>query len=74
MKILYKILKIALWCVLGLFAFLAIYQCYDYLVNPITYDYTSVPWYLSIIINGILAAVVCGIILIAMWFVKKKIK
>lgn len=74
MKKFYSILKIVLWLVVGWFAAMSVYRCYDYISNPEPYQFYSFPWYTDIIIRGVIAAVIILVIAIVMWIVKKKIK
>lgn len=74
MKKLYNTLKVALWCVVGVFIGTSIYQYIDYHRHPELYALTSAPWYTSIQIGGIFSAAVVLILLLAMRIVKRKIK
>ena len=74
MKRLYYILKLSLWCFVGVFIGSSLYQYYDYKKYPDLYAVQSAPWYLSIEIRGIFTAIIVMAILIVMWIVKKKIK
>lgn len=74
MKKLYKILKVAIWCVIGVFIGTSIYQCYDYYTHPGLYVLTSAPWYLGIQIAGIFTAIIAAILISVIWFIKKKNK
>lgn len=74
MKKLYQILNILLWSFVGVFIGSSVYKYYDYKTHSDLYLVQSAPWYLSIQIQGIFTAIVVVIILIIMWFIKKKIK
>ena len=76
MKKLYEILRTAIWCAVGVFIGRSIYQCYDYFSHPQLYTMavTSEPWYLSILVSGVIAAVLVLILRGTLYFVKKKIK
>lgn len=69
MKKLYFILKSSLWCVLGLFAGMSLFQVWDYLAHMEAYQYTSGPWYLGILVYALLAGLLAAVILLAMWIV-----
>ena len=74
MKKLYNTLKVALWCVVGVFIGTSIYQYIDYRQRPDLYALTSAPWYMSIQIGGIFTAAVVLLLLLAMRIVKRKMK
>lgn len=74
MKKLYNTLKVALWCVMGVFFGTSIYQYIDYRRRPDLYALTSAPWYTSIQIGAIFTAAVVLILLLAMRIVKRKMK
>lgn len=74
MKGFYNILKIIVWCIIGVFVGGSIYQYYDYTKHLDLYAMTSAPWYLSIQIRGVFTVIIVVILLIVMWLVKKKIK
>lgn len=65
MKMFHTILNIIMGSGLGVFAGMSIYQCYDYYAHPKVYEWTSAPWYTSILLHGIFTAallVICGVI------------
>ncbi len=74
MKKLYQILRILLWCLIGVFTGSSIYQYYDYTKHPDLYVLTSAPWYLSIQISGTITFIAVLLILCVMWVVKRKMK
>lgn len=74
MKKLYTGLKVAIWVVVGLFVAASAYQCYDYLMHPEIYDYTSIPWYYGIFFFAVPAVLIILVLLIVMWIVKRKMK
>lgn len=74
MKKLYNTLKVALWCVVGVFAGTSVYQYIDYRQRPGLYALTSAPWYTSIQIDAIFTAAVVLLLLLAMQIVKQKMK
>ena len=74
MKKLYNSLKVALWCVVGVFIGTSIYQYIDYCQRPDLYALTSAPWYTSIQIGAVFTAAVVLILLLAMRIVKRKMK
>lgn len=71
MQKLYQYLKTTLWCVIGVFAGICIYQTYEYRTSPRLYDLASTPWYLNIQTTGTIVEVIVVILLIAMWIVKR---
>ena len=68
------ILILALMCVIGAFLGSTIYTCWDYHARPGLYALTSAPWYISIVMYGILTAIAAAVLLAAMYMVKKKLK
>ena len=70
---LYAALKTALWCVIGVFLGMSLYQIFDCRLWRELYATTSAPWDLSIAISGMFAIAVAAILLICMRIVKKKI-
>lgn len=71
MQKLYQYLKTTLWCVIGVFAGICIYQTYEYRTSPRLYDLASTPWYLNIQTTGTIVEVIVVILLIAMWIVRR---
>lgn len=71
MQKLYQYLKTTLWCVIGVFAGICIYQTYEYRTSPRLYDLASTPWYLNIQTTGTIVEVIVVILLVAMWIVKR---
>lgn len=74
MRKIYSVLKIMLWSFIGVFVGSSIYKYYDYTSYPDLYAAQSAPWYLSIEINAIFTAIIVVVILLIMWFVRKKLK
>ena len=74
MKKLYQILRIAILCVVGVFAGTSIHQYIDYRQRPGMYALTSAPWYTSIQIDAIFTAAVVLLLLLSMQIVKRKMK
>lgn len=72
MKHLYRILKILLWSVIGVFIGSSLYKWYDYKTHPDLYAMQSAPWYLSIEFSAVLTIIAVIIILLIMWMIKKK--
>ena len=70
---LYAALKTALWCVIGVFLGMSLYQIFDDRLWRDPYAMTSAPWYLSIAISGMFTIAVAAILFICMRIVKKKI-
>lgn len=71
MKHLYRILKILLWSVIGVFIGSSLYKWYDYKTHPDLYAMQSAPWYLSIEFSAVLTIIAVIIILLIMWMIKK---
>ena len=74
MKKLYNTLKVALWCVVGVFIGMSIYQYIDYRQRPDLYALTSAPWYTSIRIGAVFTVVAVLLLLLAIQIVKRKMK
>ena len=74
MNRLYKVLKTAVWCVIGVFLGVTGYTCWDYHAHPGLYALQSAPWYTSIQIHAVFTAVVVGVLLAGMWFLKRRRK
>lgn len=74
MKKLYSILRMVLWCFIGVFVGSSIYQYYDYKAYPGLYALQSAPWYLAVMVRGIFTAVIVVVILAVMWIIRKKMK
>jgi hypothetical protein len=72
MKKLYHLLKIALWCFVGIFIGSSIGQYFDYKKNSGLYAAQSVPWYLDIEIQGIFTVMIILALFIMMQIIKKK--
>ena len=71
MKQLYRVLKILLWCVIGVFLGTSIYRCWDFHARPSLYALTSVPWYTDILLSGACTAVLVVILLILMYCIRR---
>lgn len=74
MKKVYDILKVVLYCVVGIFLGNSFYQYYDYKVNPDLYNIQSAQWYLGIQINSIFTIFIIILIFAIMSWIKKRIK
>lgn len=72
MKKLYSILKMVLWCFVGVFVGSSIYQYCDYKAHSGLYEMQSAPWYLSVLFRGVFTAIIVAVIFIAMRIIKKK--
>ena len=68
----YRILKIAIGCVIGVFIGTSIYQCIDDNMHKDLYMLTSAPWYLSIQVNALFTVVIVIILLVIMYILRKK--
>ena len=73
MEKLYRILKIFLWCAIGIFVGQSIYQCYDYYARPGLYASNSAPWYTSILLSGVVTLIIVLLMLLVMWMIQKKL-
>ena len=71
MKQLYRVLKILLWCVIGVFLGTSIYRCWDFHARPSLYALTSAPWYTDILLSGAYTAVLVVILLILMYCIRR---
>ena len=74
MKKLYDVLKIAFWCVIGVSLGVSLYTCWDYHTHPGLYALQSAPWYLSIQIHAVVTVVICRVLAIVLWGLRKKMK
>lgn len=74
MKKLNELLKMIMWCFIGVFVGSSIYQYYDYKSYPDLYAMQSAPWYLAIWIRGIFTVIIVVVILAAMWIIRKRMK
>ena len=72
MKRLYNALKIALWCVIGVFIGSSLYQYIDYKARPGLYQWQSAPWYVSIEVRGLFTAVIVAVLGIALWAIRNR--
>ena len=72
MKKLYTILNAAFWCFIGVFLGVSLYTCWDYRAHPGLYALQSAPWYLSIQIHAVFTVVVCGMLALGIWILRKK--
>lgn len=71
MKKMYNMLKLLIWCFIGVFIGSSIYQYYDYKTYPDLYIWQSAPWYTGIVIRGMFTTLVVVILLILLWFMRK---
>ena len=69
-----NVLKIALWCVIGVFIGSSLYQYIDYKARPGLYQWQSAPWYMSIEVRGLFTAVIVAVLGIALWAIRKRAK
>ncbi len=74
MKTLCVILKTAIFAFLGAFLGSSLFQWLDYTANPQRYVMQSAPWYLSIQINGILTLAVTALLLLLLYFIRRRMK
>ena len=74
MNRLYTVLKTAVWCMIGVFLGVTGYTCWDYHALPGLYALQSAPWYTSIQIHAVFTAVVVGVLLAGMCFLKRRMK
>ena len=71
MEKLYRILKIFLWCAIGIFVGQSIYQCYDYYARPGLYGSNSCAG--SILLSGVVTLIIVLLMLLVMWMIQKKL-
>ena len=71
MKQLYRVLKILLWCVIGVFLGTSIYRCWDFHARPSLYALTSAPWYTDILLSSACTAALVIILLILMYCIRR---
>lgn len=65
MKKLRNLLKIAIWCLIGVFLGSTIYTVLDYKARPGLYAFYSAPWYTGILLgSGVTAALVLVLLVI----------
>ena len=69
----YQFLKIALWSCIGVFIGSSIFKYYDYKTHPGLYAMNSAPWYVSIEVYAAFTGITVFVILVALWFIRKKI-
>lgn len=74
MKRLYFFLKILLGCMVGIFVGNTLYRCWDYFRRPDFYAMQSAPWYLPVLVTGVLTAAAAVLLLIVMRMLKRKMK
>lgn len=74
MRKLYQVLRNFLWCILGVFLGTSLYEVYDYTAHPELYELASAPWYTGILTGGCLVAILTAVLLLAMFFLKRKIR
>ena len=74
LKRLYDILSVARWCAVGVFIGTSLYVVFDHIAHPDLYAMTSAPWYSAIIVNALLSAAVIALLLIARFFIKRRLK
>ena len=72
MKKLSHFLTIASGAFIGAFFGTSIYRIYDYQINPNLYALQSVPWYSSILVNGVFTGIVVALLLIIRKFLKNR--
>ena len=74
MKMLNHILNIIIGAFLGVFIGNVIYVFWDFKVHPDLYAMQSAPWYTSILLYGIVTAVVLVIAIIIKLIIRQKLK
>ena len=74
MKMLNHILNIIIGAFLGVFIGNGIYVFWDFKVHPDLYAMQSAPWYTSILLYGIVTAVVLVIAIIIKLIIRQKLK
>ena len=71
MKKLSHFLTVTSGAFIGAFFGTGIYRIYDYQTNPNLYALQSVPWYSSILVNGVFTLIIVSMLLIIRHFAKK---
>ncbi|MEE0204216.1 MAG: hypothetical protein UEE32_02620 [Oscillospiraceae bacterium] len=74
MEKVYRILKTAIWCFVGVFIGNSCYEFKAYKTYPELYAMQSAPWYYGILMHAVLTAVIIAGILIVMALLKKRMK
>lgn len=74
MKAIYNLLKLAIGCIIGVFIGMSLYTCWDYHAHPGLYASQSAPWYLGIQIHAVFTVVICAVLLVVLWGIKRKSK
>lgn len=67
-------LNILIGSFLGVFIGHGLCVFWDYKTHPDLYAIQSSPWYTSILVHGIVTAVICGIAIIIKMVIRSKIK
>ena len=62
-----------MWAFLGVFLGSSLWRCYEYHARPGLFAVQSAPWYLSILVNGLLTAAILLVLLILRRLIKKKL-
>lgn len=58
--------------IVGVFIGDSLWHWHDYTVNPGLYMVNSAPWYLTIQLNGIAAAIAVAVLLLLLWLLRRK--
>lgn len=66
-----QVLWIILWSVVGTFVGYSLYQVYHYHTRPEFYAMQSAPWYMGILVRGILTAAATVLLLLLLWIIKR---
>mgnify|MGYP000888368391 CR=1 FL=1 len=74
LKRLNQILNILMGSFLGVFIGRSVYVCWEYKIHSDLYAIQSAPWYTSIMVYGIVTAVILGIAIVIKLIIRQKIK
>ncbi len=74
MKMFNRILNTIIGAFIGVFIGHGIYVLWDFKTHPDLYAMQSAPWYTSILLYGILTAIVLVIAIIIKLFIRQKLK
>lgn len=71
MQIIYRLTKILFYSNIGVFIGRALYEVFWYRTHPDIYVMTSAPWYTNILVYGIFAALIAGVLGVVLLILKK---
>lgn len=74
LKQLNRILNIIIGAFVGVFIGHGIYVFWDFKTHPDLYAVQSAPWYTSILLYGIVTAIILLVAVIIKWIIRRKLK